>query len=165
MLSLDEKIHHSYKKSVYRDVYLSAGISKRNDVSYIKRLQSFHPLALLASYCQKTFPSLLIFSIHIVRQNILCKWLFLLPYRTKIRRTKVSKFQLGVENFVRRNILSVENFVQYFNTKVRQKSDKTAEISAWCRKFCPTKYFVRRKFCLTKFCPIRYILKTGLTNY
>ena len=45
--------------------------------------------------------------------------LFVLPYRTKIRRTKVSKFQLGVENFVRRNILSVENFVQYFNTKVR----------------------------------------------
>ena len=42
-----------------------------------------------------------------------------IPYRTKIRRTKVSKFQLGVENFVRRNILSVENFVQYFNTKVR----------------------------------------------
>ena len=79
-----------------------------------------------------------------------------IPYRTKIRRTKVSKFQLGVENFVRRNILSVENFVQYFNTKVRQKSDKTVEISAWCRKFCPTKYFVRRKFCPTKFCPIRY---------
>ena len=21
------------------------------------------------------------------------------------------------------------------------------EISAWCRKFCPTKHFVRRKFC------------------
>ena len=81
----------------------------------------------------------------------------LIPYRTKIRRTKVSKFQLGVENFVRRNILSVENFVQYFNTKVRQKSDKTVEISAWCRKFCPTKYFVRRKFCPTKFCPIRYL--------
>ena len=51
-----------------------------------------------------------------------------IPYRTKIRRTKVSKFHLGVENFVRRNILSVENFVQYFNTKVRQKSDKTVEI-------------------------------------
>ena len=72
-------------------------------------------------------------------------------------RTKLSKFQLGVENFVRRNILSVENFVQYFYTKVRQKADKTVEISAWCRKFCPTKYFVRRKFCPTKFCPIRYV--------
>ena len=34
-------------------------------------------------------------------------------------RTKLSKFRLGVENFVRRNILSVENFVQYFNTIVR----------------------------------------------
>ena len=54
----------------------------------------------------------------------------LLPYRTKIRRTKVSKFQFGVENFVRRNILSVENFVHYFNTKVRQKSDKIIKISA-----------------------------------
>ena len=53
-----------------------------------------------------------------------------IPYRTKIRRTKVSKFQPSVENFVRRNILSVENFVQYLNTKVKQKSDKTVEISA-----------------------------------
>ena len=73
--------------------------------------------------------------------------LFILPYRTKIRRTKLSKFRLGVENFVRRKTLSVENFVQCFNTKVRQKSDKSVEISARCRKFCLTKHFVRRKFC------------------
>ena len=73
----------------------------------------------------------------------------------KIRRTKLSKFQLGIKNFVRGKALSVENFVQYFNTKVRQKLAKNVEISAWCRKFCPTKYFVRRKFCPTKFCPIR----------
>ena len=78
-----------------------------------------------------------------------------IPYRTKIRRTKSSKFWLGIENFVRRKILSVENFVQYFNAKVSQKSDKSVEISAWRRKFCPTKYFVRRKFCPTKFCPTR----------
>ena len=26
-------------------------------------------------------------------------------------------------------------------------SYKIVEISAWCRKFCPTKTFVRRKFC------------------
>ena len=50
---------------------------------------------------------------------------------------------LSVKNFVRRKILSLENFDHYFNTKVRQKSDKIVEISAWCRKFCPTKYFVR----------------------
>ena len=73
-------------------------------------------------------------------------------------RTKVSKFWLGVENFVRRKLLSVENFVHYFNTKVRRKSDKIVEITAWCRKFCPTKYFDRRKFCPTKFCPIKGIL-------
>ena len=48
----------------------------------------------------------------------------------------MSKFQLGVENFVRRNILSVENFAQYFNTKVRQESDKIVEISA-DEIFCP----------------------------
>ena len=30
-----------------------------------------------------------------------------IPYQTKIRRTKLSKFRLGVENFVRRKILSV----------------------------------------------------------
>ena len=66
--------------------------------------------------------------------------------RTKIRRTKLSTFRLGVENFVQRKILSVANLVQYFNTKVKQKSDKSVEISARCRKFCPTKYFVRRNF-------------------
>ena len=70
-----------------------------------------------------------------------------IPYRTKIRWTKLLKFRLGVENFVWRNILSVENFVQYFNTKVRQRSHKIVEILAWCRKFCPTKNFVRRKLC------------------
>ena len=53
-----------------------------------------------------------------------------LPYRTKIRRTKLSEFLLGVENFV-----------QYLNTKVRQKSDIIVEILDWCRKFCPTKFF------------------------
>ena len=83
---------------------------------------------------------------------LLTLWRRGIPYRTKIRRTKVSKFQLGVENFVRRNILSVENFVQYFNTKLRHKLDKTVEISAWCRTFWSTKYFVRRKFCPKKFC-------------
>ena len=40
-------------------------------------------------------------------------------YRTKICRTKLWKFRLGVENFVRRKMLSVKNFVQYFSTKVR----------------------------------------------
>ena len=29
----------------------------------------------------------------------------------------------------------------------KNSSDKIVEISAWCRKFCPTKNFVRRKFC------------------
>ena len=71
-----------------------------------------------------------------------------IPYRTKIRRTKLSNFPLGVKKIFRRKILSVENFAQCFDTKVRQKSDISVEISAWCRKFCPTKYFVRRKFCL-----------------
>ena len=63
-----------------------------------------------------------------------------IPYRTKISRTKLSKFRIYVENFVRRKILSVENFVQYFDTKVRQKLDKIVEMSAWCRKLYPTKY-------------------------
>ena len=58
-----------------------------------------------------------------------------IPYWTKIRRTELSKFLLGVENFAQRKILSVENFVQCFNTKVGQESDKIVEISAWCRKF------------------------------
>ena len=71
-------------------------------------------------------------------------------------RTKLSKFRFDVENFVRRKILSVENFVPYFNTKVRQKSDKSVEISAWFRKFCTTKYFVSRNFCPTEFCLVRY---------
>ena len=44
-----------------------------------------------------------------------------IPYRTKIRRTKVSKFWLGVENFVRQNILSDEilsNKVVSFGGKI-----------------------------------------------
>ena len=76
-----------------------------------------------------------------------------IPYRTKIRRTKVSKFQLSVENFVRRNILSVENFVQYLNTKVRKK------IGQNCRNFglvskilsdeilCPSKILSEKVLC------------------
>ena len=70
-----------------------------------------------------------------------------IPYRTKIRQIKLSKFRLCVENFVQRKILSVENFVQYFNTKIRQKLDKSVKISALCRKFCQT-----------RFCPIRYMI-------
>lgn len=29
----------------------------------------------------------------------------------------------------------------------KNSSEKIVEISTWCRKFCPTKYFVRQKFC------------------
>ena len=54
-----------------------------------------------------------------------------IPYWTKFRRTKLTKFRLGVEDFVRRIILSIENFVQYFNTEVRKKLDKIVEISAF----------------------------------
>ena len=63
-----------------------------------------------------------------------------IPYRTKIRRTKLSKFRLGVENFVRRKILSVENCVQCFNTKARYKSDKSVEI------WLGVENFVQRNF-------------------
>ena len=56
-----------------------------------------------------------------------------LPFQTNMRRTKLSKFRLGVENFVRRKLLSVENFVRYFKIKLRQKSEKIVEIWAWCR--------------------------------
>ena len=74
-----------------------------------------------------------------------------LPYRTKIRRTKLSKFRLGVENFVRRKILSVENFVQYFNTKVRQKLDKLSKFRLDVENFVQRNIlsdenFVRRNF-------------------
>ena len=37
-----------------------------------------------------------------------------IPYRTKLRRTKVTNFFGGDENFVRRKILSDESFVQFF---------------------------------------------------
>ena len=30
----------------------------------------------------------------------------------------------------------------------KNSSDEIVEISTWCQKFCPTKNFVRRKFCL-----------------
>ena len=39
-------------------------------------------------------------------------------------------------------------FCKIFHTlSDKNSSDKSVEISAWCRKFCPTKDFVRRKFC------------------
>jgi hypothetical protein len=37
---------------------------------------------------------------------------YIIPYRTKIRRTKLPKIGLGAENFVRRKFLSAENFVR-----------------------------------------------------
>ena len=56
------------------------------------------------------------------------------PYRTKIRRSKVSKFQLGIENFVRRKFCPV---FQY-------KSQ--AKIGQNCQNFgLVSKKFVRRK--------------------
>ena len=38
---------------------------------------------------------------------------------------------------------------QFYKSTLSDKnsSDKSVEISACCRKFCPTKHFVRRKFC------------------
>ena len=69
---------------------------------------------------------------------------------------KIVEISAWCRKFCRRKILSVENFVQYLNRNVRQKSDKFVEISAWCRKFCPKKYFVQRKFC-----PIRYMKEFG----
>merc|ERR1719318_980275 len=69
----------------------------------------------------------------------------ILPYRPKICRTKVSKFQLGVENFVRRNILS--------NISIQKSGKNRTKVS----KFrLGVENFVRRKFCPTNFCPIRY---------
>ena len=55
----------------------------------------------------------------------------------------MSKFQLGVENFVRRNVLSVENFVQYFNTKIGQN----------CRNFG----LVSKVFSDEIFCPLKIL--------
>ena len=33
---------------------------------------------------------------------------------------------------------------------------KSVEILAWCRKFCPSKSLIRRKFCPTNFCSVRH---------
>ena len=52
---------------------------------------------------------------------------------------KIDAISAWCQKFCRTKILSVENFVQYFSTKVRQKSDKIVEILAWYRKLCPTK--------------------------
>ena len=71
------------------------------------------------------------------------KWIKV-PYRTKIRRTKLSKFRPCIENFVRRKILSVENFVQYFiksQAKIGQNCRNFGLVSKILsdKIFCPTK--------------------------
>ena len=58
------------------------------------------------------------------------------------------KFQLDVENFVRRKILFVGSFVQYFKTKVRQKFDKIVEILAQCRNFVQQNILSNKTFVL-----------------
>ena len=64
------------------------------------------------------------------------------PYRTKLRRTKVTKFFGGDENFVRRKILSDEHFVQkFFYVTVNDR------LSAHCRDFRNnTKLPIDKKF-------------------
>ena len=63
-----------------------------------------------------------------------------IPYCTKIRRTKFSKFRLGVENIVRPKILSVEHFAHYFNTEVRKNWTKLSKLKILSYEiFCSTK--------------------------
>ena len=38
------------------------------------------------------------------------------------------------------------NLALYITLSEKNSSNKIVELSAWCRKFCPTKTFVRRKF-------------------
>ena len=52
----------------------------------------------ISAWCRKFCPSKVVSTISIQKSGE--------------NRTKLSKFRLGVENFVRRNILSVENFVR-----------------------------------------------------
>ena len=47
---------------------------------------------------------------HDFSKPLRCLFIYNISYRTKIRRTKLSKFRLGVETFVQRKILSVEHF-------------------------------------------------------
>ena len=48
------------------------------------------------------------------------------------------------------DVLNVRDGIVAFVTECtlsdKNSSDKIVEISAWCRKFCPTKNFVRQKF-------------------
>ena len=52
---------------------------------------------------------------------------YLIPHRTKIGQTKVSKFWLGVENFVRQKILSDE----FLSDRVSQKKEKVFKIESF----------------------------------
>ena len=77
---------------------------------------------------------------YLVYQQTLMSWLCVIPYRTKIRRTKVSKFQLGVKNFAVETFCPSKILSNILIQKLgKNLSDKTFEISAWCGKFCPTK--------------------------
>ena len=74
-----------------------------------------------------------------------------IPYRTKIRRTKLSKFRLGVESFFRRNILSVENLSNILIQKSGKNRIKVSKFRLGVENFVrrnilSVENFVRRNF-------------------
>ena len=95
---------------------------QKNKYRSLSQFQKFKAIILIL--CLMVVFSLIV-SYRLVLATIQAT-IYLIPYRTKIRRTKLSKFRLGVETFVGRKILYVENFVQYVNTKVRKN----------CQNFC-----------------------------
>ena len=80
--------------------------------------------------------------------------IIIIPYRTKIRRPKLSKFRLVVGNFVRRK------FCPIFQYQIQEK------IGQNCRNFgLLSKILSHKIFCPTKFCPIRYFIRGGGGNF
>ena len=69
------------------------------------------------------------------------------PYRTKLRRTKVTKYFGGDENFVGRKIWSDENFVQIFFLNVTVNDRLSAN---WRDFINNTKFPMDKMFCRTK---------------
>ena len=70
----------------------------------------------------------------------------------------MAKFRLGGENFVRQNFCLTKSLQ---TIDLRIFSDKSGEISAWWRKFCPIRYVTLCTLCL---CNALLRLQHGITS-
>ena len=83
----------------------------------------------------------------------------------KISTDKTDKILVSVSKFCPKLLIQI-NLGQYIfaNSEAQKKPSFPSFHNSKFRQFCPTKIFVRRKFCPSKFCPIRYLFSVIFPN-